>query len=62
MFTEADCNVCATGAYLDLHAAATGTLTIDIGKPGPVTDVLSGTIVGASPRFKLPLQCGKLEF
>jgi beta-galactosidase len=59
LFTEADCNVCANGPYLALHAVGAGPLTIDIGKPGPVTDVLSGTIVGAGPRFRLPLQRGE---
>ncbi|MCX6910724.1 MAG: hypothetical protein NTY01_22150, partial [Verrucomicrobia bacterium] len=58
LFTETDCNVCANGRFLSLHASQDGPVAVNTGKPAPVTDVLSGEQVARGPRFTLPLKRG----
>lgn len=58
LFTETDCNVCANGRFLSLHASQDGPVTINIGKATQATDVLSGEPVARGPRFTLPLKRG----
>ena len=58
LFTETDCNVCANGRFLSLHASQDGSVDVNIGKPEPVTDVLSGEQVARGPHFTLPLKRG----
>lgn len=59
LFTQSDCNVYANGPFLALHASEDGPIEIDTGRPGPVSDVLTGQPVGQGPRFSLPLKFGE---
>ncbi|HEX3656812.1 MAG TPA: hypothetical protein VHV55_13430 [Pirellulales bacterium] len=45
LFTQQDCNVCANGPFIVLHADHDGTFTLDTGKPGALRDVLTGARV-----------------
>lgn len=58
-FTERDCNVYANGRFVALHGAADGPVTLDVGQPGAVTDVLTGAKAGVGPKFTLPLRRGE---
>ncbi|MEA3211579.1 MAG: hypothetical protein QOE70_4636 [Chthoniobacter sp.] len=58
LFTEHDCNVCANGPFLAIHAAQEGPIELDTGKPGEVIDVLTGQIIGNGPRVSLPARRG----
>ena len=58
LFTTTDCNVCANGRFLSLHASQDGPVEVNTGKSTPVTDVLSGEPVARGPRFALPLKRG----
>ena len=59
LFTETDCNVYASGNFMALHASQDGTLKINVGQPGPVSDVLTGKEIGAGPTLSLPFQRGE---
>jgi hypothetical protein len=59
LFTDRDCNLWANGAYLVLHAPADGEYPIDTGAPGPVTDMLTGQVIGQGPRLSLTLKRGE---
>lgn len=59
LFTESDCNVYASGRFVALHAAQDGPITVNIGRPGPVTDEMTGAKVGDGPKFTLPLKRGE---
>ncbi len=59
LFTDTDCNVYANGRFVALHASQDGPLQIDVGSRGPVTDVLTKTVVGEGPRFMLPIRRGE---
>jgi len=59
LFTETDCNVYGTGKYLVLHGAANKPIRLNVGRPGAVTDLLSGQRVGDGPAFDLPLRLGE---
>jgi hypothetical protein len=58
LFTETDCNVYANGSIIGLSAAKDGPVTVDVGRPGPVTDALSGEPIGGGPRVTLSLKKG----
>jgi hypothetical protein len=53
LFTQADCNVYANGPYLVLHASQDGPLEIDVGRPAPVRDLLTGEPIGQGPKMVL---------
>ncbi len=61
LFTDMDCNVCASGRFLMLHAAQDGPVLVNTGKAEPVTDVLSDAQVARGPRFSLPLKRGETK-
>ena len=58
LLTQTDCNVYANGPFLALHASEDGPIEIDTGKPGPITDVLTGQLIGRGPKVSLPLKFG----
>ena len=58
LFTETDCNVYANGSVVAVHASHDGPVTLNTGKPGPITDMLTGEKAGAGPRLVLPLKKG----
>ena len=58
LFTETDCNVYASGPFVALHAAQDGPTVLDVGRSGPVHDVMTGAVVGSGPRLTLPLKRG----
>ncbi len=59
LYTQTDCNVCANGPFLVVHAAQPGPVQIDTGKAGPVRDVLSGRVIGQGPHLSLNLARGE---
>jgi len=59
LFTQSDCNVYANGPYLVLHGSQDGPLEIDTGAPGPVRDLLGGSVLGQGPKLTLPLGKGE---
>ncbi|OGV66015.1 MAG: hypothetical protein A3K19_00375 [Lentisphaerae bacterium RIFOXYB12_FULL_65_16] len=59
LYTETDANVYANGPFLAIHAAADGTLAVDTGSTGPVTDEMDGRVLGAGPRLELALKKGE---
>jgi len=59
LFTRADCNVYASGPYLVLHGAQQGPIEIDVARPDPIRDVLTGQAVGRGPKILLPLDKGR---
>lgn len=59
LFTDKDCNVWSNGPFLVLHAPAEEEYPIDTGVPGPVTDMLSGKVIGQGPRLSLTLKGGE---
>lgn len=59
LFTETDCNVYANAQFLALHASQDGPLAIDLGRAGPVSDMLTGVELGAGPKITLPLKRGE---
>jgi len=59
LYTQADCNVCANGPYMMVHAANDGPLEIDTGSPGPIRDLLTNELVGSGPRITLPISKGQ---
>ncbi len=58
LFTQQDCNVCANGPYLVLHAAQDGPLVVDTGRRGKIVDLLSGQAVGRDAQATLDLKKG----
>jgi hypothetical protein len=58
LFTKTDCNVCANGPYLALHASQDGPVEVDTGQPGSVVDLLTGEPLGSGPRVILPMRRG----
>jgi len=61
LFTETDCNVWASGPFIVLHAPQTGEYVVHVGANGPVTDVLTGEVIGQGPRLTLHLQAGQTQ-
>ena len=59
LFTQTDCNVYASGPYLVLHAAQSGALDIDAGRPGPVRDLFTGQVLAPGPLLTLQLNKGE---
>lgn len=59
LFTDRDCNVYANGPFVALHASQDGPVTLDVGRAGPVHDLLSGQQVGVGPRLPLLLKRGE---
>jgi beta-galactosidase len=58
LFTSTDCNVYASGRFVAVHASQDGPLLIDVGRPGPIEDLLSGAKLGEGPKITLPLKRG----
>ncbi len=59
LYADVDCNVTANGNFILLHAVKDGPVPIHTGRPGPVTDALSGTALGEGPRLTLPMKFGE---
>ena len=59
LFSQADCNVCANGPFLAVHAAQEGPLELDLGRATPIRDALSGDTIGQGPRCTLALRRGE---
>jgi hypothetical protein len=59
LYTETDCNVYANGPFVALHASQDGPIQLNTGQHLPVTDILSGELVGEGPLFTLPLHRGE---
>lgn len=59
LFTSTDCNVYANGPYLVLHGSQAGPVALDVGRPGPVQNLLTGQCVGQGPQVTLPLNQGE---
>ncbi|EDY21786.1 hypothetical protein CfE428DRAFT_1032 [Chthoniobacter flavus Ellin428] len=58
LYTETDCNVYANGPFVAIHATQNSNLQLNVGKAGPVTDVLTGQTVGQGPVVSLPVLHG----
>ena len=59
LYCDTDCNVYANGPFVALHAAQDGPVVLDLGKPGPVVNVMSGEKVGEGPVLKLEMKRGE---
>ncbi|MBN8459904.1 MAG: beta-galactosidase [Verrucomicrobia bacterium] len=59
LYTATDCNVWANGPFISLHAASDGTVELDTGSPGPVTDILTSKAAGTGPKLTLTLKRGE---
>jgi hypothetical protein len=59
LFTQTDCNVYANGPYLVLHAARSGAVEIDTGRPGPARDLFTGQVIAPGPKMTLRLDKGE---
>ena len=59
LFTHTDCHVYANGPFVALHGAKDGTVELDTGRPGEVTDALTGGSLGHGPRVALALKKGE---
>jgi hypothetical protein len=59
LYTETDCNVYANGPFVAVHGSQDGTIQLNVGQSQPVSDALTGRIVGAGPLLSLPLSRGE---
>ncbi|MFA6546501.1 MAG: beta-galactosidase [Limisphaerales bacterium] len=59
LFAETDCNVYANDLFLALHASEEGTITLNTGRAGAVSDVFTGTEIGRGPGISLRLRRGE---
>jgi hypothetical protein len=59
LFSATDCAVYANGPFLAIHATQNGPLTLDCGHPGPIVDVLTGSVVGTGPKLDVQLRQGE---
>jgi len=59
LYTQTDCNVCANRPFVLVHASQDGPLEIDFGRPGTITDLMSGDAVGQGPTITLPIKPGE---
>ncbi len=58
LFTQTNCNVYANGPFVALHASQEGPIEVDTGRPGEITDVITGEVVGHGPKISLPMKRG----
>lgn len=58
-YTQTDANIYANGPFVAVHTCADGPLELDLGGAGPVTDALSGAVVG--PAARVTLNLGKAQ-
>jgi len=59
LYTQTDCNVYANGPFVVVHASQDGPLEINFGRPGTITDLMSGDAVGQGPTITLPIKRGE---
>jgi hypothetical protein len=59
LYTQTDCNVYANGPFIALHAAQDGEIALDTGRPGKVSNLLSGEALGVGPNLRLDLRKGE---
>ena len=59
LYTQADCNVYANGPFLVLHASQDGPLEIDVGRSGPIRDLLTGQVIADGPKQSRQLKMGE---
>ena len=59
LYADNDCNACANGPYITLHASRTGMVNIDTGKPGTIVDYLTGQNLGLGPKLRLNITEGE---
>ncbi len=59
LFTHTDAAIYANGPFLGVHATQDGTVSIDTGRAGPVTDVMTGASLGPGPHIDLSLHTGQ---
>jgi hypothetical protein len=63
LYTQANAVIYANGPYVAVAAPKDGpdlaSLSLDVGRAGPVTDVMTGEVVGTGPRFDLPIRKGE---
>ncbi len=59
LYTQEDCNVYANGPIIALHASQGGTVVLDTGRVGQVTDAMTGKRVGSGPHISLPMKLGE---
>jgi hypothetical protein len=59
LFTEADCNVYASGAFLALHASQDGEVKLNTGHSAPILDMLTQKKLGDGSQLTLPMKMGE---
>lgn len=59
LFTEVDCNVCANGPFLSVHASQDGPLPLRLQGSAEIYDVLTGQSLGRGPQVTLPIKFGE---
>ena len=59
LYAQADCNVYANGPFLVLHASQDGPLEIDVGRSGPIRDLLTGQVIADGPKLSRQLKMGE---
>jgi len=59
LFAQSDVSVWAAEGYLLLHALSDGSLSINTGRQGQVSDALTGKALGAGPRLELSMHRGE---
>ncbi len=59
LYADNECNVCANGPYITLHASRPGAVNVDTGRTGTVVDYLTGENLGSGPKLRLTLAEGE---
>ena len=59
LYTQTDCNVYANGPFVAVHASQDGPLEINFDRPGTITDLMSGEVLGQGPTLTLPIKRGE---
>ncbi len=59
LYAETDANVYARGNFVAVHAAESGKLALDLGRPGRIWSEFEQKYLGAGPRLELELRKGQ---
>lgn len=59
LYADNECNVCANGPYITLHASRSGAVNVDTGRTGTVVDYLTGECLGSGPKLRLTVAEGE---
>lgn len=61
LYSSVDCNVYANGPFVAVHASQDGSVPLDFGRPGKITDMLTGQPIGDGPKFSWPAKKGQTQ-